>query len=289
LYDFICRHTASYWGESFIRELRRASKAAEDMRSTPRLTLDIVSPDYKKSHKRIFILHTDGYLIPFAPAPFLARPSRKVTGILSTLAKDENNLIFIISGRDRNTLMNWFGPLPVSLVAEHGFFFLDRYKKKAEQPQWKPLSKDLDVSWKQTIKPIFQYFTERTPGSYFEEKETSLTWHYRATERKFGAFRAKELQSHLDKCSFPVHVVSVNKAIEVRPYECNSTTIVKRIINKHSDYDFLFYVGEQINVDSFSENAAVFTCGVGQKNLKYYAQNSEEIVFLLDRLGLQGL
>lgn len=98
---------------------------------------------------------------------------------------------------DRVTLTNWFGTVPVSLVAEHGFFFYNRYKKNQGELIWKPMSKDVDDTWKSAIRPIFQYFTERTPGSYFEEKEISLTWHYRATERKFGAFRAKELQSHL--------------------------------------------------------------------------------------------
>lgn len=99
LYDFICRHTASYWGESFIRELRKASKAAEDMRSTPKLTYGLIQQDYKDAKKRIIVIHTDGALIPFAPAPFLAKPSRKVTNVLTNLAKDDKNLIFVVSGR----------------------------------------------------------------------------------------------------------------------------------------------------------------------------------------------
>lgn len=142
-------------------------------------------------------------LIPFAPAPYLAKPTHRVISALSSLAKDPNNIIYVISGRDKTTLSNWFGHLPISLVAEHGFFMLDK-KKNTTQTKWKALTNDPDTTWKDTIKPIFQYFTERTPGSYFEEKETSLTWHYRRCERKFGAFRTKELQSHLDKCSIPV-------------------------------------------------------------------------------------
>jgi hypothetical protein len=39
-------------GESFIRELYRASQAAAEMRSTPKLSLNIVQPDYAKAKKR---------------------------------------------------------------------------------------------------------------------------------------------------------------------------------------------------------------------------------------------
>jgi len=288
LWEFISRHTASYWGESFIRELRKASKAAEDLRSTPRLTAQVILPEYLKSSKRIIILQTDGFLIPFAPAPFLARPSRKVISVLTQLTKDPKNIVYVISGRDRNTMSTWFGNIPVSLVAEHGFFSFSRHKKHPENtPQWKPLTKDPDVSWKQTIKPIFQYFTDRTPGSYFEEKEISLTWHYRATERKFGAFRAKELQSHLDKCTFPVNVINLNKTIEVRPYECNSTTVLKKIIHKIPDYNFLLYIGEPVNIDFSESEAAIFTCSVGQKTQKFFLQNPDEVIHIFERINSQ--
>ena len=39
-------------GESFIRELVRASQAAEEMRSTPKLSLTNIEPEYNKSKKR---------------------------------------------------------------------------------------------------------------------------------------------------------------------------------------------------------------------------------------------
>ena len=171
------------------------------------------------------------------------------------------------------------------MVAEHGFFYLHKYNKPSNA-EWKPLSQDPNVDWKQTIKPIFQYFTDRTPGSYFEEKEISLTWHYRATERKFGAFRAKELQSHLVKCTLPVNVVNVNKTIEVRPYECNSNTILRKIMSKYPDYDMVQYIGEPVNLEVEDMSKKIYTCGVGAKNQMYYLQNPEEVVTLLEKLSV---
>jgi len=117
-----------------------------------------------------------------------------------------------------------------------------------------------------------------------EEKETSLTWHYRSTESEFGEFRGQELLSHLDVTAFPVHVVSGEKTIEVRPHECNNTSTLKRLMNKKPDYDFLLYIGDRVNID-FPEDKAIYTCGVAQKSQKYFLPDTEEVVNFLDSLG----
>ena len=41
-------------------------------------------------------------------------------------------------------------------------------------------------------------FRERTPGSFIEEKEINLTWHYKNAE-EFGGWQATELQVNLEK------------------------------------------------------------------------------------------
>lgn len=45
---------------------------------------------------------------------------------------------------------------------------------------------DVDMSWKDDVRQIFDYYTERTPGSLVEDKEYSLTWHYRNADPKYG-------------------------------------------------------------------------------------------------------
>lgn len=58
---------------------------------------------------------------------------------------------------------------------------------------------DIDMSWRETIRPLFQHYTERTPGSFIEEKDMNLTWHYRNADPEFGSWQAAELQVNLDK------------------------------------------------------------------------------------------
>lgn len=52
--------------------------------------------------------------------------------------------------------------------------------------------------WKALIRPLFQHYTTRTPGSSIEEKESSLVWHFRNAEPEFGAWQAAELQLNLE-------------------------------------------------------------------------------------------
>lgn len=44
----------------------------------------------------------------------------------------------------------------------------------------------VDMSWKDDVRNIFEYYTERTTGSFIEEKKCTLTWHYRLADPKFG-------------------------------------------------------------------------------------------------------
>ena len=62
-------------------------------------------------------------------------------------------------------------------------------------PHWEEI---LDTSWKDVVRPIMQYFAERTPGTYIESKESSLAWHYRDADPHFGAWQAKDMQIHME-------------------------------------------------------------------------------------------
>ncbi|EGZ17853.1 hypothetical protein PHYSODRAFT_461147, partial [Phytophthora sojae] len=56
-----------------------------------------------------------------------------------------------------------------------------------------------DMSWKDLVLPTMLMFTDRTPGSYIEDKESSLTWHYGDADPHFGSWQAKDLQIILER------------------------------------------------------------------------------------------
>lgn len=62
-----------------------------------------------------------------------------------------------------------------------------------------------------------QYFTERTPGTYIEKKESSLTWHYRDADPNFGSWQAKDIQIQLEDVlsNLPLEIIQGNRMVEV--------------------------------------------------------------------------
>lgn len=110
------------------------------------------------------------------------------------------------------------------------------------------------MSWKNEVAEIFNYYTERTQGSFVEHKRASVTWHYRLADPEYGAFQAKECQNHLEnsiQSKLPVEVLLGKKNLEVRPISINKGEISKRIVsNYQKDLEFIFCVGDDRTVFS---------------------------------------
>lgn len=49
------------------------------------------------------------------------KPPLELLDRLSELVEDSSNTIFLVSGRSKQNLHDWFGHLPIGLVAEYGF------------------------------------------------------------------------------------------------------------------------------------------------------------------------
>ncbi|KAJ1932639.1 Trehalose-6-P synthase/phosphatase complex synthase subunit, partial [Linderina macrospora] len=237
LYKYVNKHTAAYWGMSFIGELRRISLAADELAQLPELTPRIVIDKFKASTRtHVIVLDYDGTLSATKSIPEFARPSPLILNILRRLAALPNTLVYVVAGRIRAHMDRWFQGIDIGLVAEHGLFYrhpssvastesaaaaiadltlsdtgsdaeqgspnqgtaMTRLKTKMEDG-WYSLVQHTDPQWRETVLPLFQHYTERTPGSFIEEKEIDVTWHYRNTDPEFGAWQANELQMNLEK------------------------------------------------------------------------------------------
>ncbi|MEO0178468.1 MAG: trehalose-phosphatase, partial [candidate division WOR-3 bacterium] len=84
----------------------------------------------------------------------------------------------MLSGRNKGTLENWFSPIKINLVAEHGIWIKEKDKNK-----WNLLMNiNLNSNWKEEILPIISTYSDRLAGSFIEEKEFSIAWHYRQSD-----------------------------------------------------------------------------------------------------------
>eukprot|EP00171_Calliarthron_tuberculosum_P009165 IDg9165t1 len=213
------------------------------MQSFLRVPNDVLS-EIRNRSKRLFFFSYEGTLQNYAALEDLAAPTLSLRRILSVLASDPRNVVFILSGRSRQTLENWFGDISVGLVSEHGCEF--RYPGMSK---WEPLIVVHDPSWRDSVMPILEYFTERTPGSLIEKKNMVLTWHFRDADQVFGSWQAKELQLLLAETSMnlPIDVISSDNYIELRPVGVSRVVAVQRIITDMAETppDFVLAMGSE--------------------------------------------
>ncbi|KAG0263759.1 threalose-6-phosphate phosphatase [Mortierella polycephala] len=265
LHKHVLSHTAQFWAKSFISELILNVGTWDQSTPTPYLDVSILVNEYKNAKKRLLMFDYDGTLTPIRKTPGAAVPQKHMLKALAALAKDPNNVVWVISGRDQNVLEEWLGGIEnLGFSAEHGSFMRQPGSKK-----WINLTESLDMSWKNDVIEIFTYYTERTQGSFIEHKRSSLTWHYRMADPEFGAFQAKECQNHLENAvlsKLPVEILVGKKNLEVRPTVVNKGEIVKRLLSQHPEAEFVLCAGDdKTDEDMFRALAGVSNNGSGSR------------------------
>jgi trehalose 6-phosphate synthase/phosphatase len=155
-----------------------------DQGQCPRLDSHFVKNLFQKATgKKIIFVDYDGTLTATQKHPEFAHPSKQVLKILNTLSSMKDTYVYILSGRTRKFLSHWFETMNIGLCAEHGCFyrhpasakiFSDTDGKAIVKNDWVSLIDPIDMSWRETIMPLFHHYRERTPGSDMEEKEVRL-------------------------------------------------------------------------------------------------------------------
>ena len=229
------------------------------------------------------LLDYDGTLVPFAAEPRLAQPDAEIIETLRALGSDPANEVTIISGRPRRTLEEWFGRLPISLIAEHGVWL--RYKGA----DWRML-KSLTAEWKERVRPILRLYVDRLPGALLEEKDFSLAWHYRRADPEQASLRAKELVDDLAGYTrnIDVQVLEGNKVVEIRNTGVNKGTAANAWLSTQSP-EFIFGIGDDwTDEDMFRAlPASAFSVriGVAKTAARYYLVNPQAVRRILREIS----
>lgn len=202
LYDIVRTHTSHTWAAVLVKMLLSAIGNDNTARKTPELDRALLKSKYTSAKRRLLMFDYDvriltsplffrftdlarsqGTLTPIVKTPSAAVPSDKTLEGLEKLASDPKNIVYLISGRDSGFLMQHLGHLKnLGFSAEHGSFV----KEPGVGDTWINLTEALDMSWMSEVKEIFDYYTERTTGSFIEMKKSSITWHYRASDPEWG-------------------------------------------------------------------------------------------------------
>jgi len=280
------RYDARRWAQDFVDRLIDTRKLQEDMhaKKLSEVMRKKMASDYGQSKRSLFLLDYDGTLMPIVDRPQDARPDCGLLALIERLAQNEKSEVVIISGRDRTTLDSWLGGLDVALVSEHGAWIKNR---GGDWVAIEPLTGD----WKKSIRPILDLYVVRTPGSFIEEKDLSLTWHYRRTDSSTGLFRAGELIDNLLglTSNLGLQVMSGSKVVEIKVSGVSKERAALQWISRGS-WDFILAVGDdRTDEDLFAAlppEAYSIKVGLGASRAKYNLDSPGDVLLLLGELVL---
>lgn len=284
------RRISSYdvqrWASDFLEQLEQLKQQTDQQNSKllTRSQTQTIAQDYKSSRKRLIVLDYDGTLRHFVGSaqPTAAKPTRAVIQLLTQLGNDPNNTVYIVSGRPRTALDQWFESLPVNLIAEHGYWV-------KQDNTW--VNHDVNTEYKMHIMPTLIKYTERTPGSTLEDKSSSLVWHYRNVSPELAYVRKRNLKhdllSQIDQTAISVY--NGNKIIEIKPKSINKGAVVSSI-TKESDYDFVLCAGDDYTDEDMF--AALHTAkaghtikvGIGDTEAAHQVKSVDDLVALLQEI-----
>jgi trehalose 6-phosphate synthase/phosphatase len=278
------RYDVVRWANEFIEKLLHTHDQKYKMEAIllNDETKNILVSDFEKSEQKLLLLDYDGTLIPFSNRPEEASPSNELKKLIKRLAKDKTNEVVLISGRDKHTLEKWFGGLGMGLVAEHGAWVKEKGKR------WQTLV-PLVTDWKDEIRPLLELFVDRTPGSFIEEKDFSLGWHYRKTEPKLGEIRSRELVTDLLNLStnLNLQVLEGSRVVEVKNTNIDKGQAALKWIQKKT-WDFIIAIGDDVTDEDIFKvlpaRAKSIKVGFSTSAAKFNLRSSRQVVSLLTDL-----
>ena len=283
----LSRYTVTRWAHDFLETLSQVKKTQQQL-SVHKLAepkrKELVS-EYAKSQKCLLLLDYDGTLVSFAGRPEKAGPDEKLLALLETLSTDVRNELVIISGRDKDTLARWLASINVSIIAEHG----GSIKRKGTH--WQPIE-PLRNEWKDRIRPILELYTDRTPGSFVEEKDFSLVWHFRRSDPELAYLRTQELKGAVLNltANLGIGVFEGSKILEVKNIRINKGRAVESWLAKQA-WDFILAAGDDYtDEDLFAvlpENAYSIKVGYGISKARFNLHSVYELRALLEELTKQ--
>ncbi len=268
------------WANDFVNSLLKV-KETQERNTAVKLDEKVmkeIKQRYKAAKTRLIILDYEGTLIEYKVRPTEAYPDDEVLEILESLAEDERNKVVLFSGRDKDTIDEWFKDLRVHIYAENGLWY------RSPDGNWN-LIEPVKPTWKDEIRAILKLYMDRTPGSFIEEKELSLEWHYGQADKRIAQRRARELKHHLAyvAANVGIDVIEGKNVIEVRSSWIDKRRAVTGELN--GKWDCVVAVGDDKTDEplfEMLENEGL-TIRVGSKltKAKYWVDSPATIRYVL--------
>lgn len=278
------RYNIEKWATDFLNTLDKV-RQNEQKFLAKKLTgtnMSKITDELKSSNNRIFFLDYDGTLTGFVDNPQHAKPDPELFELLDGLAANPNNRVVLISGRDKKTFEGWFGSRPYTLIVEHGVWI------RSAGSDWEMIE-NLDDAWKDSIRSSLEFYVDRTPGSFVEEKNYSLVWHYRKTDPELGLNRAIELKDELTSlvANLNLEILEGNKVIEIKNRGINKGKAAQKLLQQ-TPADKILAIGDdwtdEFLFSAIPPESITIKVGMGNTLAGYKVENHEEVRELLKKL-----
>ncbi|KAA8526734.1 hypothetical protein F0562_009037 [Nyssa sinensis] len=238
----VTTHTAQEWAETFVSELNDTVVEAQlrIRQVPPQLPVKDAIEHYLHSNSRLLILGFNATLTEPVDTPgrrggdqireMELKLHSELKEPLTALCTDPNTTIVVLSGSDRTVLDANFSEYKMWLAAENGMFL------RPTKGEWMTtMPEHLNMEWVDSVKHVFEYFTERTPRSHYEVRETSLVWNYKYADVEFGRLQARDMLQHLwtgPISNASVDVVQGSRSVEVRAVGVTKGAAIDRILGE---------------------------------------------------------
>lgn len=284
---FVEENTSTRWAERFLRQLEGfVGDVTREVRKF-QLTDPVLKQQVEDAERPVLFLDYDGTLRSYVPNPKAAYPNARILHVLERLVAVAD--VYVISGRDAATLDAWLGHLGVGMVCEHGLAL------KLKGGQWQTRKNLSNTVLERLVRPLFEEFVRRTPGSSLEIKQAAIAWHSRAADPEYSQFQSKELVTRLQDLlkRRPYKVLRGNRVIEVRHEAVTKGSAALQLLEIHPNADFLFCAGDDRTDEDMMRaipehwRKRTVTCWIGSPNFcaQYWRESSLGLLSELEAMA----
>lgn len=240
LHRTVVGQTAQHWITSVLSQLERAHERQPSATNLfiPRLEIAQLVSEWRSARPRLILVDLEQTLVLEDAAEVHRhgfRPSAALLQLLQRLVEDPSNYVYLLSSKSKKELDTITSHVQVGAIAEHGCFV-----QHCAAPAWTSLIDGYNLDWRTPVREILSYFTERTPGSWVEERQASISWHFNqhapdttAAERQWAQRQASEVQGLIyDSLGdrFSLRIVHGATHFTVMPKNVSWTSAVQYIL-----------------------------------------------------------
>lgn len=235
-----------------------------------------------------FFLDFDGTIAPIMPTPQMVKVEESTRHLLEKVVANPNLSIAIITGRKIEEIEALIDLKNLIYAGNHGLELKgpDFNYTHAKVKQYTRIMRDIA----ETLKP----FSELFPGSFLEDKQISLTYHFRLVDPPKESDLLQKIAQTLEPWTRDkkIKVTEAKKAVEIRPnFNWNKGSAVRWFLLHEDPESLPIYIGDDKTDESafraLSDDGITIRVGLDRNShAQYFLNDTYEVMVFLAFLSV---